>query len=59
MNYICVTNSPLCVQMLNETKLEDMISMKSLHKHVPGRLQTTSITSESGETFDMNGTVYY
>ena len=45
--------------MLNETKLEDMIYMESLHKHVPGRLHTTSVTSESGDTFDLTGTVYY
>ena len=46
--------------MLNETKLEDMISiMESLHKYVPGRLHTTSVTSEPGETFDLTDTVCY
>ena len=46
--------------MLNETKLEDMIAiMESLHKYVPGRLRTTSVTSESGETFDLTDTVCY
>ena len=46
--------------MLNKTKLEDMISiMESLHKYVPGRLHTTSVTPEPGETFDLTGTVCY